>query len=131
MSNGNEEIVEFVAELLKKPPGPSHSVQFEIDTDGDVQALFEVLLLTMTAILKTWYPPPITIALISEEDVVRITAYFASFGVDFKFSIEDIPAVLHINNKEYIHKSRLEDMRFRVAAAGKLYTVRFSNLASK
>jgi hypothetical protein len=131
MSNGNEEITEFVAELLKKPPGPPNSVQFEIDTDGDVQALFEVLLLTMTAILKTWYPPPITIALISDEDVARIKAYFASFSLQFHFNIEDVPAVLHINNKEYIHKSRLEDMRFRVAAGGKLYTVRFSSLASK
>ena len=102
MSNGNEEITEFVAELLKKPPGPSHSVQFEIDTDGDVQALFEVLLLTMTAILKTWYPPPITIALISEEDVVRITAYFASFCVDFKFSIEDILAVFFFQAEDGI-----------------------------
>jgi len=131
MSNGNEEIVEFVTELLKKPPGPPNSVQFEIDTDGDVQALFEVLLITMTEILKTWYPPPITVALISEEDVARITAYFASFGLTFHFNIEDVPAVLHINNKEYLKKGRLEEMRFRVAAGDKLYTVRFSSLASK
>ena len=131
MSNGNEEIVEFVAELLKKPPGPPNSVQFEIDTDGDVQALFEVLLITMTEILKSWYPPPITIALISDEDVARIKAYFASFSLQFHFNVEDWAGELRINNKEYLQKSKLEDMRFRVAAVGKLYTVRFSSLASR
>jgi hypothetical protein len=131
MSNGNEEIVEFVAELLKKPPGPPNSVQFEIDTDGDIQALFEVLLITMTEILKSWYPPPITIALISEEDVARITAYFASFSLKFHFEVEDVETVPRIDNKMYLHKSRLEDMRFCVAAAKKLYTVRFSSLASR
>lgn len=129
--NGNEEIVEFVAELLKKPPGPPNSIQFEIDTDGDVQALFEALLITMTEILKTWYTPPITVALIAEEDVARITAYFASFGLGFHFSVEDVPDVLYINNKEYLQKSQLNEMRFRVANGNKLYTVRFSNLASR
>ena len=131
MSNGNEEIVEFVAELLKKPPGPPNSVQFEIDTDGDVQALFEVLLITMTEILKSWYPPPITIALISDEDVARIKAYFASFSLKFHFNVEELAEELRINNKEYLQKSKLEDMRFRVSGGGKLYTVRFSSLASR
>ena len=131
MSNGNEEIVEFVAHLLAKPPGHPNSIQFEIDTDGDVHALFEVLLITMTEILKTWYPPPITIALISDEDVARIKAYFASFSLKFHFNVEDLVEGLRINNKEYLQKSKLEDMRFRLAAGGKLYTVRFSSLASK
>lgn len=131
MSNGNEEIVEFVAQLLAKPPGHPNSIQFEIDTDGDVHALFEVLLITMTEILKTWYPPPITIALISDEDVARIKAYFASFSLKFHFNVEDLVEGLRINNKEYLQKSKLEDMRFRLAAGGKLYTVRFSSLASK
>lgn len=131
MSNGNEEIVDFVAELLKKPPGPPNSIQFEIDTDGDIQALFEALLITMTEILKTWYPPPITIALISDEDVARIKAYFASFSLQFHFNVEDLEEELRINNKEYLQKSKLEDMRFRVVASRKLYTVRFSSLASR
>jgi hypothetical protein len=131
MSNGNEEIVDFVSELLKKPPGPPNSIQFEIDTDGDIQALFEALLITMTEILKTWYPPPITIALISDEDVARIKAYFASFSLQFHFNVEDLEEELRINNKEYLQKSKLEDMRFRVVASRKLYTVRFSSLASR
>jgi hypothetical protein len=131
MSNGNEEIVEFVAELLKKPPGAPNSVQFEIDTDGDVQALFEVLLITMTEILKTWYPPPITIALISDEDVARIKAYFASFSLQFHFNVKDWAGELRINNKMYLQKSRLEDMLFQVVGGEKLYTVRFSSLASR
>jgi len=131
MSNGNEEIVEFVAELLKKPPGPPNSVQFEIDTDGDVQALFEVLLITMTEILKSWYPPPITIALISDEDVARIKAYFASFSLKFNFNVEELVGELRINNKMYLQQSKLEDMHFRVVGSGKIYTVRFSSLASR
>lgn len=131
MSNGKEEIIEFVEELLKRPPGEPNSIQFEIDTDGDVHALFEVLLIIMTEILKSWYPPPITIALISDEDLARLVGYFASFGISFDFKVEDEPPVLHINNKEYERKNRLEEMRFRVAAGGKLYTVRFSNLESK
>ena len=131
MSNGNEEIVEFVAELLKKPPGPPNSVQFEIDTDGDVQALFEVLLITMTEILKSWYPPPITIALISDEDVARIKAYFASFSLKFNFNVEELVGELRINNKMYLQQSKLEDMHFRVVGGGKIYTVRFSSLASR
>jgi hypothetical protein len=131
MSNGNEEIVEFVAELLKKPPGPPNSVQFEIDTDGDVQALFEVLLITMTEILKSLYPPPITIALISDEDVARIKAYFASFSLKFNFNVEELVGELRINNKMYLQQSKLEDMRFCVVGGGKLYTVRFSSLASR
>jgi len=131
MSNGNEEIVDFVEELLKKPPGHPNSIQFEVDTDGDVHGLFEVLLLTMTEILKTWYTPPITLSLISEEDLARLIGYFASFGITFDLQIEDIPPVLHINNKEYLRKERLADMRFRMASADKLYSVRFSNLESK
>ena len=131
MSNGNEEINEFVEKLLEKPPGPPNSIQFEIDTDGDVAALFEVLLLTMTAILKTWYPPPISIATISQEDLARLTAYFASFGIEFRLSVDTAWTTLAVNNREYLTQSRLEDMRFRVARGGLLYTVRFSNRATR
>lgn len=131
MSNGNEEIAEFVERLLEKPPGPPSSIQFEVDTDGDIHALFEVLLLTMTQILKTWYPPPITIALISEEDLVRLKQYFASFSMAFNLAAEDTPRVLNINNREYLMKSRLEEMRFRLVHSGKLYTAWFSNLATR
>jgi hypothetical protein len=126
----SDEIKEFVVGLLAKPPGKPHSVNFEVDTDGDVQAFFEVMLIVMTEVLKTWYPPPITIALISDEDRLRLTQYFASFGIDFRLAIEPEPVVGgRINNREYLQKSRLDDMRFRVAHDDKLYTVRFSNLA--
>lgn len=126
----SDEIKDFVRALLEKPPGKPHSVVFEIDTDGDVQAMFEVMLIVMTDILKTWYPPPITIALISDEDRLRIAQYFASFGIEFRLSIEpELTLRGRINNREYLQKSRLEDMRFRVAHDGQLYTVCFSNLA--
>jgi hypothetical protein len=126
----SDEIKEFVRQLLEKPPGKPHSVCFEIDTDNDVHAFFEVMLIVMTEILKTWYPPPITIALISDEDQLRLIQYFASFGIEFQLTIEPEPMVGgRINNREYLQKSRLENMRFRVAHDDKLYTVRFSNLA--
>ena len=131
MSNGNEEIDEFVEKLLEKPPGLPNSIQFEIDTDGDVAALFEVLLLTMTAILKTWYPSPISIATISQEDLARLTAYFSSFGIEFRLTIDTAWTTLAVNNREYLTQSRLEDMRFRLAHHGSLYTVRFSNRAMR
>jgi hypothetical protein len=126
----SEELKDFVAELLAKPPGKPHSVKFEVDTDGDIQAFFEVMLIVMTEVLKTWYPPPITIALISDEDRLRLTQYFASFGIAFHLAIEDsVGRGVQINNREYLQQSRLEQMRFRIAHDGKLYTVRFSNLA--
>lgn len=127
----SDEIKDFVKELLKKAPGKPHSVHFEIDTDGDIQGLFEVMLIVMTEILKTWYPPPITIAAISEEDLIRMTQYFASFGIQFRLDIEEIRVAARVNNREYLQKSRLEDMRFRVVHSDKLYTARFSNLETK
>jgi hypothetical protein len=125
------EINDFVDHLLKTPPGEPNSVGFEIDTeDNDVQALFEVMLVIMIEILKKWYPPPITIALIPQEDLVRLTKYYASFGIRFDMKIEDLEdnEDPKINNREYLEKSRLEDMRFRHAHDGKLYSVRFSSL---
>ena len=127
----SDEIKDFVKELLKKAPGAPHSVHFEIDTDGDIQGLFEVMLIVMTEILKTWYPPPITIALISEEDLIRMTQYFASFGIQFRLDIETIRDSVRVNNREYLQKTRLEDMRFRVVHEDKIYTARFSNLDTK
>lgn len=121
------EIKEFIVNLLKQPPGPPHSVQLEVDTGGDVCALFEVLLLTMTEILKNWYPPPITIGQISDEDVLRLVNYFASFGIKFALDIQREPRGV-IRNRDYLKESRLEDMTFQMSHLAKRYTVRFSNL---
>ena len=122
------DIETFVERLLRTEPGPPHSVQLHIDTDGDACALFEVQLMIMTSILKHWYPPPITISAVSEANLARLVGYFASFGIKFVLDVQETPRVLRINNRDYTQQSRLEDMKFQVAAEGQLYTVRFSNL---
>lgn len=128
MSSGS--IQSFVHELLRTPPGAPHSVQLEMDT-GDVHGMFEALLIIMTEILKSWYPPPISIGAISSEHLVRLIAYYASFGINFSLFEEDIPPVLRINNKTYLQESRLENMKFQMSHGSKLYTVRFLPLISE
>lgn len=128
----SSEVTNFVRMLLQSPPKPPNYVQLEVDTDGDVCALFEFLLMTMTELLKTWYPPPITIGQVSDEDLVRMMDYFASFGIKFALAIHAERGDMGpIRNREYLQKSRLEDMTFQVSYEGKRYTVRFSNLESK
>jgi hypothetical protein len=83
--------------------------------------------MTMTEILKKWYAPPITISRVSPTDNERLQAYFASFGFKLNLAVREAPRVLHINNRDYLQKSRLEDMKFSVADSGSLYTVWFSN----
>ena len=124
------EIVTFVDKLLETPPGKPHSVQLEIDTEGDMPAFFEVLLIIMTNILKRWYAPPISISNVSQEDLGRLVAYFASFGIEFNLSIEPVPRVLAIRNKAYIQESLLKDMKFQVSHNDQLYTVRFSMIST-
>ena len=123
-----DSIKPFVDKLLATKPGPIQSIELEIDTDGDVHGLFEVLLMIMTEILKAWYPPPITIGMISEEDLVRLIDYFASFGI--KFSLEVLPETRArvVSNRDYLKKSRLQDMTFQMSHNVNRYTVRFSNI---
>ena len=123
----SDTIKNFVDGLTADAPGRPHSVQLEVDTDGDLHALYEVLLMTMTEILKKWYTPPITISRVSPTDLERLQAYFASFGFKLNLDVRETPRVLHINNRDYLRKSRLEEMKFSVADEGKLYTVCFSN----
>ncbi len=123
----SDNISQFVTALTAEAPGRPYSVQLEVDTDGDLHALYEVLLMTMTEILKKWYAPPITISRVSPANLERLQAYFASFGFKLNLEIAETPRVLHINNRDYLRKSRLEDMKFSVADEGQLYTVHFTN----
>lgn len=122
------EVSAFVQKLLREPPGSPHSIQLEIDVDGDLVALFEVLLMIMTGILRTWYEPPIQLTRIREEDMTRLVRYFASFGMLVDIQREEAPLVLRINNKAYETKRRLEDMTYQMTADGELLTVRFGFL---
>lgn len=120
-------VTNFVNGLTAAPAGAPFSVQLDLDIDGDVHALYEFLLTTMTEILKKWYAPPITLSRISPSDLERLQAYFASFGFKLNLDVKDTPRILHINNRDYLQKSRLEEMKFSVEAGGHLYTVFFSN----
>ena len=122
------DIQTFVNRLLACAPESPHSIHLEVDTEGDVPALFEVLLTIMTSILKAWYAPPIHISKLTERDLEKLTAYFASFGIRFHLLADPIPPVLRINNRAYESKHRLEDMMFQMTGADTLYTVRFTML---
>lgn len=124
----SSEAARFVNTLLQTEPGPAHSIQLEVDTGGDIHAFFEFLLMTMTELLKRWYAPPITIGRISEENLVRLVGYFASFGIKFQLDIEENPRIVSIRNREYLDKSRLQDMKFQMSHESRLYTVKFSSL---
>lgn len=124
----NDSITSFVTALIADTPGTPHSVQLDLDVDGDIHALYEFLLTTMTEILKRWYAPPITISRVNSSDLERLKAYFASFGFKLNLEISETPRILHIDNRSYLRKSRIDQMRFSVADAGQLYTVFFSNL---
>ena len=128
MSTVPSDILRFINSLLETEPGEKHSVQFAIDTGGDDAARFQVYLMIMTEILKRWYRPPITLARVSEANFARLVGYFASFGVDFKLEVVPTPTFLHINNSDYLNRSRLEDMKFQMVSDGSLYTVRFGSL---
>ena len=127
----SSEIQEFVNQLLRGEPGEPHSVQLELDTEGDVHGLFEALLLIMTEMLKHWYAPPITIGRISPSDLHKMIGYFASFGIQITVNSEEIPRVFRLNNSMYLQQSRLEDMKFQMSDGSRLYTVRFSNLPAR
>jgi hypothetical protein len=125
--SGPGSIQGFVRELLRTPPGPQHSVQLELDA-GDTHGMFEAMLLIMTEILKSWYPPPISIGTISPEHLTRLIGYYASFGIKFDLQVDEVPPVLRINNKMYLNESRLEAMKFQMSHGSNLYTVRFTSL---
>jgi len=126
--SASSDVTRFVNSLLETPPAAAHSVQLELDTGGDVQGTFEVLLLIMTEILKRWYAPPISISSIAQEDLVRLIGYFASFGIKFNLDIRQVPRVIRLNNREYLQQSRLNDMKFQVINGDQLYTATFSKL---
>ncbi len=119
------DIQSFVTRLLSMPPGDPDSIHLEVDTEGDVAALFEVLLTIMTSILKAWYTPPIHISRLSPRDLEKLQRYFASFGIVFHLDIQPTPHVLRINNRAYESQRNLKDMKFQVTHEGSLYTVHF------
>ncbi len=122
------DIESFITQLIADEPKAPYSVDLEMDVNGDPVALFEALLTAFIAILKKWYRPPIDLGAISEADIRKVAAYFASFGIRLDINITETPRVLRINNKEYETKSHLEDMTFKMTSDTKLYELRFGFL---
>ena len=122
----SSEVTQFVDSLMATKPGAPHSIQLEMDTDEDICAAFEIMLLIMTDILKRWFSPPILISRISDEKHALLIDYFASFGIGFHLDAQESGG--YINNREYLQQSRLDQMKFQLSHENKVYTVRFSNL---
>jgi hypothetical protein len=99
-----------------------------LDVDGDIHALYEVLLTIMTEALKSWYPPPIQLSSLSATDHAKLVAYFASFGIVFTLTIAEIPRVFTPRNRDYLTHSQLPDMKFQMTNEGRLYTASFDYL---
>jgi len=118
----------FLESLIAEEPKAPHSIQLEVDTGGDVPALFEVLLTVMTGILRSWYQPPINLSRLEPTDHAKLVAYFASFGYGFHLDITDIPMVFQSRNRDYLQQRRLTDMKFQMTNSDQLYTVHFSIL---
>ncbi len=119
------DVQSFIRTLLSTEPKPPHSIQLEIDTDGDPAGLFEVLLTVMIGVLGNWYTSPINLATISAEHTQKLFDYFASFGVQIEIDVRDPPSMLRIDNKSYINKQNLEEMTFQMVCDSKLFTVRY------
>jgi hypothetical protein len=118
----------FLESLIAEEPKARHSIQLELDTGGDVPALFEVLLTIMTGILRTWYQPPINLSNLQPSDHAKLVAYFASFGYGFHLDITEVPRVFRARNRDYLQQNILTDMTFQMTNDGQLYTVHFSIL---
>lgn len=122
------DVQSFLQRLITTSPKSAHSVELEVDVGGDPVALFEVFLTLFIGILKKNYTPPIDLSRIAEGHIVECAEYFASFGIQLNITIEQTPLVVHINNKEYESKSRLQDMEFRMTGGDKLYRLQFDFL---
>jgi hypothetical protein len=118
----------FLEALIADEPKAPHSIQLEVDTDGDTPALFEVLLTIMTGILRNWYQPPINLSNLQPSDLGKLMAYFASFGYGFHLDITEVPRVFRARNRDYLQQRILSDMKFQMTNDGQLYTVHFSIL---
>ena len=119
---------DFAMKLFSDEPQAPKSVSTFFATDGDECAMFEILLIIFTEGLKLWYSPPITISKVTEEDFLKLNAYFHSFGYMINLNISEMTPYIRINNKSYNNENELEKMKFQMSEGEKLYTVSFKKL---
>jgi len=116
---------EFCDSLFSKEPESPGSVSLTIDV-SDPSEQFEVFLLIMTNGLKKWYGDKINIISVSLAHIQKLKEYFISFSINIHVDQEPKPDIYSVDNSAYLHKSKLEDMRFTVVGPTSLYTIWFS-----
>jgi hypothetical protein len=120
-----DSVEDFARMLFRESPDKPGTVSLDVDVETPSE-FFEVLLIIMTYGMKQWYGERINIADVSAEHLILLQKYFASFGVILHVDRVDEPSIYAIDNKEYLRKDTLDDMKFTVAAHNSLFTVRFS-----
>jgi len=118
-------VEDFSRELFSTEASAPKSIRLDFDV-SEPSELFEVLLLIMTHGIKKWYGDRVNIASVSQSDLNKLKDYFLSFG--FNIHIDSIvePGVYMIDNKEYLEKRVLDEMKFSVTANKMIFTVWFS-----
>jgi hypothetical protein len=116
---------DFCNELFSKDPERPGSVDLSVDVN-EPSEYFEFLLLVMTNGLKRWLGDRINIADVMKTHIEKLKEYFVSFGMNIYLDIEEKPHIYSIDNKSYLNKTKLEDMKFTIESATHLYTVWFS-----
>jgi hypothetical protein len=116
---------DFSKQLFSAEPGLPKSIQLEFDVEEPCD-LFEVLLLVMTYGVKKWYGERVDISSVTKEDINKLKEYFLSFGYHIHIDSFAEPGVYMIDNKAYLEKTALDEMKFSLAANKLIFTVWFS-----
>jgi hypothetical protein len=120
-----DSVEEFSSKLFSESAGLPNSIRLDFDVE-EPSELFELLLLVMTHGIKKWYGDRVNIASISSEDLGKLKDYFLSFGYVIHIDSVEAPGVYMIDNKAYLEKTMLDEMKFSVTANKSIYTVWFS-----
>lgn len=115
----------FCDQLYSAAPGTPGSVNLEIGCDFPSE-MFEALLLICVNGLRRWYSVPIDPSRLSVERLQDLVAYFASFNVVLSITAKDEPIIYRIDNKSYLEETEFKNMRFQIAASGKVWTIQFA-----
>jgi len=116
---------DFCNELFSKSPERPGTVDLSVDVN-EPSEYFEFLLLVMTNGLKRWLGDRINIVDVMKTHIEKLHEYFISFGMNIHLDTELKPHIYSIDNKSYLNKTKLEDMKFTIESATHLYTVWFS-----
>lgn len=120
-----DSVEDFSKQLFSESAGLPNSIRLDFDVE-EPSELFEILLLVMTHGIKKWYGDRVDISSVSGDDLNKLSTYFLSFGYKMHIDSVEAPGVYMIDNKAYLEKTMLDDMKFSVSANKSIYTVWFS-----